>query len=127
VRVFCDEQGVAWEGEHDELDDEATHLVAVDEDGSVIATCRLILSGAECRLGRMAVAAERRGSGVGRELLTAAEAEAEGQGAREVVLHAQTRAEPFYARAGYAPEGDRFFEEGIEHIAMRKRLAGAAK
>jgi predicted GNAT family N-acyltransferase len=127
VRVFCEEQGVAREGELDALDDEATHLVAVDESGSVIATCRLILSGAECRLGRMAVAAERRGSGVGRELLAAAEVEAARQGAREVLLHAQTRAEPFYARAGYAPEGDRFFEEGIEHIAMRKRLAGAAK
>jgi predicted GNAT family N-acyltransferase len=127
VRVFCEEQGVAWEGERDELDDQATHLVAVDEGGSVIATCRLILSGAECRLGRMAVAAERRGSGLGRELLTAAEAEAARLGARGMLLHAQTRAERFYARAGYAPEGDRFFEEGIEHIAMRKRLAGAAR
>jgi predicted GNAT family N-acyltransferase len=127
VRVFCEEQGVAWDGELDGLDDEATHLVAVDEGGSVIATCRLILSGAECRLGRMAVAAEHRGSGVGRELLTAAEGEAARQGAREILLHAQTRAERFYAQAGYAQEGDLFFEEGIEHIAMRKRLAGAAK
>ena len=40
-----------------------------------------------------------------------------------IVLHAQTRAEPFYAGAGYEPEGNRFMEEGIEHVQMRKPIA----
>jgi predicted GNAT family N-acyltransferase len=124
VRVFCGEQGVSRESELDPYDDRAVHMVGVDDDGTVIATCRLLLfDDGECRLGRMVVAAERRGDGVGRDLLAAAEAEAARGGAREVVLHAQTRAEPFYAGSGYAPEGNRFIEEGIEHIQMRKRIS----
>ena len=120
--MFCDEQGVPRKAELDDLDERATHVVAV-ADGAVIGTCRLlVLDDGECRLGRMAIAAERRHEGVGRDLLAAAEAEAGRMGASEVVLHAQTRAEPFYAAAGYAPEGERFTEEDIEHIRMRKRL-----
>jgi predicted GNAT family N-acyltransferase len=121
--VFCDEQGVSREAELDGRDERAIHVVAVDEEGAVIATCRLfVLGGGECRLGRMAVVAERRRGGVGRDLLEAAEAEAVQLGAREVVLHAQTGAEPFYARCGYEPEGERFMEEGIEHIPMHKPI-----
>jgi len=38
-------------------------------------------------------------------------------------LHAQAAAESLYARAGYVPYGERFIEEGIEHVAMEKPLA----
>ena len=123
IRVFCDEQGVSRDAETDRYDDRAVHMVGV-EGSDVIATCRLLFfDDGECRLGRMVVAADRRGAGVGRGLLAAAHAEAAGRGAREVVLHAQTRAEPFYAGLGYAPEGMRFMEEGIEHVQMRRPLA----
>jgi predicted GNAT family N-acyltransferase len=126
VRVFCGEQGVSRESELDPYDDRAVHMVGVDDDGAVIATCRLLLfDDGECRLGRMVVAAERRGDGVGRDLLAAAEAEAASHGAREIVLHAQTQAERFYAGSGYVPEGNRFIEEGIEHIQMRKPISSA--
>jgi predicted GNAT family N-acyltransferase len=37
-------------------------------------------------------------------------------------MHAQTDALPLYERAGYTPYGDRFDEEGIEHVGMEKRL-----
>jgi predicted GNAT family N-acyltransferase len=126
VRVFCGEQGVARESELDPYDDRAVHMVGVADDGTVIATCRLLLfDDGECRLGRMVVAAERRGDGVGRDLLATAEAEAASRGAREIVLHAQTQAERFYAGSGYVPEGNRFMEEGIEHIQMRKPISSA--
>ena len=126
VRVFCGEQGVSRESELDPYDDRAVHMVGVDDDGTVIATCRLLLfDDGECRLGRMVVAAERRGDGVGRDLLAAAQAEAASRGAREIVLHAQTQAERFYAGSGYVPEGNRFMEEGIEHIQMRKPISSA--
>jgi predicted GNAT family N-acyltransferase len=126
VRVFCGEQGVSRESELDPYDDRAVHMVGVDDDGTVIATCRLLLfDDGECRLGRMVVAAGLRRTGVGRDLLDAAQTEAAGRGAREIVLHAQTRAEPFYAGAGYVPEGNRFMEEGIEHIQMRKPISSA--
>ena len=39
-----------------------------------------------------------------------------------MLLHAQRRAEGFYAAAGYLAEGEPFIEEGIEHVRMRKAL-----
>jgi predicted GNAT family N-acyltransferase len=121
MRVFCDEQGVSREEELDGLDDEALQIVAVDESG-VVATCRLRGLGAEWKLERMAVEARVRGLGVGARLLAGAEDEARARGAEQMVLHAQIRAAPFYAAKGYAPEGERFMDAGIEHIAMRKAL-----
>jgi predicted GNAT family N-acyltransferase len=122
VRVFCDEQGVERRAELDGLDEEATQIVAVD-DGEVIATCRLRFVDGECKLERMAVERRHRGGGVGRALLEAAEDAARRRGASSMLLHAQRRAEGFYAAAGYRAEGEPFDEEGIEHIRMRRPLA----
>ena len=123
IKVFCGEQGVDEEEERDDLDQEATQIVAVDEAG-VIATCRLrfLEDGGVCKLERMAVERRLRELGVGSRLLAGAEAEARERGAREMLLHAQRRAEGFYAAQGYAPEGETFMDAGIEHIAMRKGL-----
>jgi predicted GNAT family N-acyltransferase len=126
VRVFCDEQGVDRVVELDGLDDEATHVVALDE-REVVATCRLRLIGRSCKLERMAVERRYRGAGAGRRLLEEAEDEARRQGARSMTLRAQRRAEGFYASAGYVAEGETFIEEGIEHVAMTKRLGGSGE
>jgi predicted GNAT family N-acyltransferase len=122
IRVFCCEQGVSEEEERDELDDAATQIVALDDSG-VIATCRLrYLEGGTCKLERMAVDRERRERGVGGRLLAGAEAEAREHGSSEMLLHAQRRAESFYASNGYVAEGDTFMEAEIEHVRMRKAL-----
>lgn len=124
VRVFVDEQGVDAEEEVDEFDEESLQIVGLDETG-VIATCRLReIDDAEWKLERMVVDRRVRRSGVGGRLLAGAENEARDRGAREMVLHAQRRAEPFYAAHGYVPEGDTFLEAEIEHVRMRKALDG---
>jgi predicted GNAT family N-acyltransferase len=120
--VFCDEQGVPEELERDGLDRTALHLVAVDASGAVVATCRLVRSGDAVVLQRMAVARAARGRGLGAELLEAAHAEAVAAGAVEVELHAQMAVRDFYARAGYAAEGDEFEEAGIAHVLMRRAV-----
>ncbi len=122
VRVFCDEQGVDAEEELDEHDAEATHLVAVGP-GGVIATCRLRRIGSDCKLERMAVERRARGEGVGAALLAGAESSARAGGSARMVLHAQSRAEGFYAANGYEPEGERFLEAMIEHVRMTKALS----
>ena len=48
--------------------------------------------------------------------------EARAAGAVRIGMHAQTDALPLYERAGYTPYGDRFDEEGIEHVGMEKHL-----
>jgi predicted GNAT family N-acyltransferase len=122
VRVFVGEQGVDADEELDELDPVSLQMVAVDEQG-VIATCRLReIDDAGWKLERMAVDRRLRGRGVGGRLLAGAEREAIHRGASEMVLHAQRRAEPFYAGHGYVAEGDTFMEAEIKHVRMRKAL-----
>jgi predicted GNAT family N-acyltransferase len=122
IEVFCGEQGVTFEGDRDGLDDEAVHLVAVEGD-EVVGTCRLLIEpGGTARFGRLCVRASARGTGVGGLLLAKAEREARARGARRIGMHAQTDALSLYRRAGFRPYGERFDEEGIEHLGMEKDL-----
>lgn len=120
--VFVGEQGVAPEEEIDGRDGEALHLVAVDARGRVVGTCRLLADGSVVRLGRMAVAREARGQGIGARLLELADAEA-APDAERIVLAAQLPAIPLYERAGYARNGEVFLDAGIEHVRMEKSRA----
>lgn len=120
--VFCEEQGVTLEAEQDGRDHEALHLVVLDSN-RVIGTCRLLMDGRAARLGRMAVAVDRRGTGVGAALLVETDRAAEAAGASLIRLHAQTYARGMYDRAGYEVRGEPFMEEGIEHVTMEKRVA----
>jgi predicted GNAT family N-acyltransferase len=120
--VFVVEQSVPPELERDEFDQSAIHLVAV-RDNTVIGTLRIIQSGDAAKIGRMAVRASMRRSGIGIRLMQRAAEVALQQGARAITLHAQLTAKEFYRRAGYREEGDLFEEAGILHVAMRKELA----
>jgi predicted GNAT family N-acyltransferase len=128
TRVFCGEQGVGSAEEFDGLDGEATQIVALDETG-VVATCRLRFlddggddGGEACKLERMAVEKRLRGLGAGATLLAGSEQMARERGAEKMLLHAQTRAQGFYAANGYSSEGDLFIEADIEHVRMTKPL-----
>ena len=120
--VFCGEQGVSLAEERDGRDEEALHLVVVDE-GVVVGPCRLLVDGTTAKLGRMAVSRTRRGLGLARALITEAEARARALGAERIVLAAQLSAQPLYDRAGYAAFGEVFLDAGIEHVMMAKPLA----
>jgi predicted GNAT family N-acyltransferase len=120
--VFCGEQGVSLAEERDGRDDEALHLVVVD-DGVVVATCRLLVEGTTVKLGRMAVSRTRRGLGLARALITEAETRARALGAERMALAAQLNAQALYDRAGYDAYGDVFLDAGIEHVMMAKTLS----
>ncbi len=122
--VFVHEQRVPSEKELDEHDDGAIHLVAVDEDGRLRGTCRLIGAGEQVmRVGRLCVGRDFRRTGIGAALLKAAEREARVAGATRLAMNAQTSAASLYRALGYEPRGIPFDEVGIEHIAMEKPLA----
>jgi predicted GNAT family N-acyltransferase len=120
--VFCGEQGVSLAEERDGRDEEALHLVVVD-DGVVVGTCRLLIEGTTVKLGRMAVSRTRRGLGPARALITEAEARARALGAERMELAAQLNAQALYDRAGYDSYGDVFLDAGIEHVMMAKALS----
>ena len=124
-RVFSGEQGVSIAADRDGRDHESTHLVAID-DGRVVGTCRLLFRGHVARLGRLSVEPERRGEGIAAALLALADQIARERGADAISLHAQTYARQLYVDAGYEERGPAFVEEGIEHVAMGKRIDASA-
>lgn len=114
--VFVDEQKVPAEIELDDWDALSLHALALDAQGRVLGTGRLLPDG---HIGRMAVLQSARGQGVGTALLRALLEAARARGDREVVLSAQTHAMPFYEKAGFIAEGDEYDDAGIPHRQMR--------
>jgi predicted GNAT family N-acyltransferase len=118
--VFVDEQKVPPEIEMDEHDAQCVHALAYAGDGRAVGTGRLLPDG---HIGRMAVAKDWRGRGIGAAILAALVDAARRRGDREVALSAQTHALGFYRRHGFAPEGEVYEEAGIPHQAMRRWIA----
>ncbi|MFJ8196078.1 GNAT family N-acetyltransferase [Streptomyces sp. NPDC096152] len=131
-QVFVAEQGVAEEIEYDAYDAVALHVLAVRDDGLPLGTGRLLYGEAAAAktggepsvgsLGRLAVAREARGLGVGAALVRAVEDAARARGLTAVDLHAQTHALGFYERLGYVAYGPEFPDAGIPHRAMQRSL-----
>lgn len=121
--VFEVEQGVPRPLDRDALDDRASHVVAYDAAGRCVGTGRLVrLTSRTGQLGREAVPADRRRTGIGAALLDALERMAALQGLQELSVYAQLPAEPFYRKRGYIPEGEPFLDQGVPHVLMRKVL-----
>lgn len=119
--VFCVEQGVPVREEVDGRDHQGLHLVAV-QDEEILATSRIVMVGSTAQFSRLAVRKSARRRGIATAMLEVADAEARAAGGRRIVLHAQTYARSLYEQAGYRPHGRAFWEAGIEHIAMEKRV-----
>lgn len=135
-RVFVEEQRVPVEEEIDRYDDrpgdrdDVVHVLA-RYGGAPVATARLLLDmhipdaeghAGYPHIGRVAVLAELRGTGIGRLVMESLHEEALQRGYAGVTLAAQTHAVPFYERLGYIARGPVFVEAGIEHRDMDLRL-----
>jgi predicted GNAT family N-acyltransferase len=123
--VFVREQGVPEEIELDGLDAESErviHAIAKTPSGEVVGTGRMILESPTPRIGRMAVLRSWRSQGVGKAILDFLCAQAADLGYRQVRLHSQSHATPFYYKQGFLSHGAEFSEAGIPHLEMRKAL-----
>jgi predicted GNAT family N-acyltransferase len=120
-QVFVVEQKVPEDMEWDEFDEIAWHAI-VTADNQTVGTGRLILDGHLAKIGRMAVQSSRRNQGIGKSILNALIQTAKEKGAQECILHAQTHAIAFYAKADFEPHGPIFDEAGIPHLEMRLML-----
>ena len=99
------------------------HLAAFDDEGRILGCLMLTpREGGEVQMRQVAVKPEMQGTGLGRALVEEAERKARDLGFTRVMLHARDGAIGFYARLGYAREGDLFTEVGIAHQQMTKRL-----
>lgn len=121
-QVFVQEQGVPAEMEIDEEENNSVHFLARLH-GEPIGTCRMRWYEPQvAKAERVAVVADGRGTGAGRELMLAIEEYARKKGARKIILSAQTHAIPFYEKLGYEAEGEIYQDAGIDHRNMQKKL-----
>jgi predicted GNAT family N-acyltransferase len=114
--VFIDEQRVPRELEFDDRDPLCRHVLVFDGD-TPVGTGRLDL-GYDGKIGRVAVVATHRSSGVGRTIMERLHAIARGERQPRLWCHAQLAAVPFYERLGYLQSGPIFVEAGIDHVLM---------
>lgn len=119
VDVFVVEQHCAYP-DLDGMDNKALH-VFFEEDGELLAYMRILPEGEHygdaVMIGR--VIAARRGVGLGARILAAGiEAARSLLGARRIRLEAQSYAQGFYEKAGFARCSDEFDEDGIPHVEM---------
>ena len=113
--VFVEGQNVPHDEEVDGLDPDCVHVLVEADDGTAVATGRLL---PDAHIGRMAVREPWRGQGLGGAVLEALVSAARKRGDPKVVLAAQTHAIPFYARHGFRVYGPVFDDAGIPHRWM---------
>jgi predicted GNAT family N-acyltransferase len=99
---------------HFGLFDDARNLVAC-----VIA---VLLSSTEAKIRQMAVSVAYQKQGYGRQIIRSLEDHLAESGYVHVSMHARTSAVGFYEKLGYTKIGNEFFEVGIPHFRMEKRL-----
>jgi ElaA protein len=120
VDVFVVEQHCAYpELDGRDLEPDATHVWMTDGDDAAPLGYLRILTDPDgtARIGRVAVAATSRGSGLARDLMQAALAWV---GDRPCVLDAQAHLVEFYQSLGFTVAGPAYLEDGIPHIPMRR-------
>jgi predicted GNAT family N-acyltransferase len=115
TQVFINEQHVPPELEMDAMDELSIHALATEADGTPIGTGRLLPDG---HIGRIAVLASARGTGVGAQLVRRLMQVAKERGDQRVILSSQRQAEGFYRKLGFVVIGEEFMEAGIAHIDM---------
>ncbi len=121
-RVFVDEQGIAENLELDDRDGEALHMVVKDGE-RVIGTARVIfLANNQAKIERMAVLKPFRRKGVGRRIISFLNEELRKKQVEQVVVHAQYAVVGFYKLCGFEESSSPFWEAGIKHIKMERRL-----
>ncbi len=125
-RVFVVEQRCAYQ-DADGIDPASRHVLA-RRDGAIIAYLRVVPAGAryaEVSIGRVVIAPEARGEGLGRELMRRGHASVRAHhGEVAIRLGAQAHLTAFYGSLGYTQLGEPFDEDGIPHVYML-RAAGS--
>lgn len=74
------------------------------------------------QLRQMVVNSDSQGKGVGTAIVAFAEKVAKENGYSRLMMHARDTAKGFYSKCGYEVVGDEFYEVGLKHYVMEKRM-----
>ena len=107
----------------DDLEDISTHLMAVDNQESVIACGRIHMNTSnEAQIRYMGVSLEHRRIGLGSKMIDKLEDIAKTKGAKKIVLNARAEAIKFYESLGYIETGPYESDIKIPHSSMEKLI-----
>lgn len=120
-RVFIVEQRCVYL-DADHLDTNAWHLSGIDPEGNLIAYLRVVKPGkkySEPSIGRVLTCPDRRGEGIGRQLVEIGIEKTTRQfPAKGIRISAQLYLQQFYTRLGFSKVGEVYLEDNILHIEM---------
>lgn len=119
--VFINEQGVPPEDEWDDMDDKALHyLLYINNEA--ISCARMLLSGEDGKIGRVAVLKTHRHKGMAYKLMSFIINDAKQQGLKQLKLDAQNYIIPFYEKLGFIVCSEEFIDAGILHKSMQLQI-----
>ena len=122
-QVFVVEQACPYPDLDGRDDEPSTRHLLLEEEGRLVGCLRLLDDGDAARIGRVVVAPEARGRGLGEVLMRAA---MDRVGDRRVRLDAQTGLGGWYAGFGFEVTGPEFLDDGVPHLPMERPGAAQA-
>lgn len=124
TEVFVVEQKCPYqEVDGRDLEGDTCHLMAWDND-RLLAYVRLldpISQGGDVVIGRVVIAEQARGQGLGHALMEQALKQVQRHWPETpIYLSAQAHLKDYYGRYGFIVAGEEYLEDGIPHIGMRR-------
>ncbi|WP_342319239.1 GNAT family N-acetyltransferase [Corynebacterium mayonis] len=121
VDVFVAEQQCPY----NELDDidiqpDTFHVLARDTNGRLLGCARVFPTSTGSRFGRFVVAAQARGTGLGREIVLGC-IDFTRRWDGDLLIDAQSGLVGYYNKYGFVAEGEEFLDAGVAHRRMRLR------
>ena len=120
AEIFVVEQDCVY-NDLDDYDKEAVHVIYV-ENGEIIATARLLKPGtrfSDFSIGRVVVKKDKRGTGLGKELMNAAiNFCITNWKAEKIKISAQQYLQRFYEELGFVVITEMYLEDDIPHVGM---------
>lgn len=117
IEVFTVEQDCAYQ----DLDGKDLLPTALqlwqEDDGEVVSTIRVLESGDDRKIGRVATASRARGRGLAGQLIRRG---IELCADHAIDISAQAHLQRWYEGFGFVRHGDEYLEDGIPHVAMRR-------
>lgn len=119
--VFVVEQNCPYL-DADDLDQGATHMIGIDQHGTVHAYARILAVNTSypdyASIGRIITSAVSRGTGLGGRLMEESLALCRLLHPQDIKISAQVYAKKFYNKYGFQSVGFGYLEDDIPHIAM---------